>query len=96
MLALNIKLCVSSVLFAGMALLFPMYLEAAQLLSFEGRAKDLKTSELLYIENHQIILNEAGEYLSAYVSYRDVHGEIFAEKVLDYSKKHSCSRSDVL
>ena len=86
MLAPNIKLCAFSVLFAGMALLFPMYLQAAQLLSFEGRAKDIKTSELLYTEKHEIILNEAGEYLSAYVSYRDIHGEIFAEKVLDYSK----------
>lgn len=59
---------------------------AAQLLNFEGKAINPETSDLLYVENHQAILNDAGEYLSAYITYSNPTGEIFAEKTLDYTK----------
>lgn len=59
---------------------------AAQLLSFEGRATNPDTSVLLYVEKHQIILSDTGKYLSAYVSYSNPDGEVFAEKTLDYAK----------
>lgn len=59
---------------------------SAQLLIFEGAATDPKTSTLLYVERHRVIMNESGDYLSAYVEYRDPEGQVFAEKTLDYAK----------
>jgi hypothetical protein len=59
---------------------------ADQLLSFEGKAIDPKTSVLLYIENHQVVLNNTGDYLSSVVTYINPDGDIFAKKTLDYRK----------
>lgn len=70
----------------AMCLTFNLHVHAAQLLSFEGKATDPDSSALLYTESHQIILDDAGHYLSAHVSYRYPNGDVFAEKTLDYSK----------
>jgi hypothetical protein len=67
-------------------LLMALNTYADQLLSFEGKAVDLETLDLLYTENHQVILNDAGDYLSAFVTYINPDGDIFAEKTLDYGK----------
>lgn len=73
-------------IFLAICMLASLHIHATQLLSFQGKASDLKTSDLLYIENHKVILNEQGEYLSAYVTYSSPEGQIFAEKTLDYAK----------
>jgi hypothetical protein len=59
---------------------------AAQLLNFEGRATEIDSGGLLYIEKHQVIIKDTGEYISSYVEYLDPEGQVFAMKTLDYAK----------
>ena len=72
-------------LFICVAMLCSQLVLAAELLRFEGRALDPETQGLLYIENHQVLLDESGNYLSSYVTYSDPYGKVFAEKTLDFS-----------
>ena len=60
-------------------------LAASELLRFEGRALDPESQALLYTENHQILLDNTGNYLSSYVTYSDPYGKVFAEKTLDFT-----------
>lgn len=67
------------------AMLCSQLVLAAELLRFEGRALDPETQALLYIEKHQVVLDDIGNYLSSYVTYIDPYGEVFAEKTLNFS-----------
>lgn len=53
---------------------------------FIGRAYDPSNDELLYTETHKIKLNDAGEYESAEVLYKDKDGNLFARKQLSYGQ----------
>ncbi len=57
---------------------------AAQLLQFEGKALDPKTKQLLYSEQHKVVLDATGAYVSAYVEYLDPEGKLMAQKTLDF------------
>lgn len=72
-------------LFISVAMLCSQLVLATELLRFEGRALDPETQALLYIENHQVLIDETGNYLSSYVTYVDPYGKVFAEKTLDFS-----------
>lgn len=73
-------------LYVSLLSVLALHVHANQLLSFEGKVTDLKTSEFLYTERHQVTLDQAGNYLSAQVAYSDPKGKVFAEKKLDYTK----------
>ena len=77
---------VKQALIFSLLILMSLNVYAEQVHDFEGRAFDPQTSALLYIETHQVILNDAGDYLSAYVTYSYPNGDLFAEKRLDYTK----------
>lgn len=80
------KDCLKTVLAFTVLVLMTFNSYGQKLLSFEGKAIDPETSVLLYIENHQVIVNNAGDYLSAHVTYSNPEGEVFAEKTLNYNK----------
>jgi hypothetical protein len=76
----------SKLLQTALLLLFAMQSFAVQLLRFEGRALDPQTTSLLYIEQHQVVMDHEGRYISSFVEYIDPEGRVFAEKQLDFSK----------
>tara|TARA_R110001599_G_scaffold301415_1_gene507023 strand:- start:6373 stop:7122 length:750 start_codon:yes stop_codon:yes gene_type:complete len=80
------KDCLKTVLAFTVLLLITLNSYGQKILSFEGKAIDPETSVLLYIENHQVTVNNAGDYLSAHVTYSNPEGEVFAEKTLNYDK----------
>ncbi len=55
----------------------------AQDLTFTGRARDLKTGALLYVESHAVS-GSGGARETRVVSYRCASGATFARKTLDY------------
>jgi hypothetical protein len=63
-------------------LCFPLA-SPAQDLTFAGRAHDLKTGRLLYVESHAVS-GSGGPRESRVVSYRCANGATFARKTLDY------------
>jgi len=52
--------------------------------SFVGEAKDLRTGELLYTEEHFVSLAEGGEYKRSMVRYAAPDGTLIASKTLDF------------
>lgn len=78
--------CFSSITLLVAVLCVSMQVAASQLLRFEGRALDPASKTLLYTEQHQVVLDEQGNYISSLVEYLDPEGRIFAEKTLDFSK----------
>lgn len=55
------------------------------IVQFEGRAYDLETEDLLYIEKHRITTNVQGQYLSGQVDYVLPGGRKIAHKSLNFS-----------
>jgi hypothetical protein len=86
MLSLKLVSLLKRVSCYAIGLLFCSQSMAAQLLNFEGRATELNGGVLLYIEKHQVIIKDTGEYVSSYVEYLDPEGQVFAVKTLDYAK----------
>jgi len=52
---------------------------------FTGKAYAVDSEQLLYVEQHNITLDKAGEYLSSRVSYSDPIGNVIVTKTLDFS-----------
>ena len=67
-------------------LLIPTLCNASNAFEFTGRAYDVDTHQLVYIEQHQVILNEYGQYASSVVKYVDPQGEPIALKQVSYEK----------
>jgi len=59
--------------------------DTSQTMRFVGKAYDLKTNELLYVEEHQVELSSDSHYANANVRYSAPNGEVMAKKVLDFS-----------
>ncbi|MFT6122952.1 MAG: hypothetical protein ACJASG_001480 [Oleiphilaceae bacterium] len=64
---------------------FSIFANANTALLFTGKAYDLDSEHLLYVERHNIKLTAAGEYLSSQVNYFDPDGKLIATKYLDFS-----------
>lgn len=53
--------------------------------SFTGVAYDIKSNQILYHENHTVLLNDQLEYKTVSVQYIDNTGQVFANKALDFT-----------
>ncbi|GAA6135972.1 hypothetical protein NBRC116188_27620 [Oceaniserpentilla sp. 4NH20-0058] len=62
-----------------------LYFNNSQAFNFVGIAYDLNTENIIYYENHTVILNKEGQYKRANVVYKYPSGEEFANKELIFS-----------
>ncbi|KZX76422.1 hypothetical protein A3715_13040 [Oleiphilus sp. HI0009] len=57
----------------------------ADQLRFIGKAYDIDSNELLYVERHYVELSKQGEYVQSQVIYEGAQGQRIAEKALNFS-----------
>jgi len=58
-------------------------------IEFTGTAYEIDSEKMLYVEQHHINVNEAGEYISSEVTYSGLDGNIIAVKTLNFSQSQT-------